>query len=188
MPCLKELQDVAKRLRQVNEKMEEIQQTNPSITKSNTQAPPQLNSTFSNPPQQTALRLKLTIGVKKVTQQATLQPHPPPSTITHPFSCDVCGKGFKYESKFTRHLRVHAGEKPFQCTICHSKFSQKQHMKVHMRTHTGERRFQCAICHKKSAQKQHMKRHMTSIHKKPHTFAVNYAELKLTLKYSIWAL
>ena len=180
----KELQDVAKRLRQVNEKMEENQPTYPSITQSNTQAPPQLDSALNNPPPQAVPRLNPTIGVKKVTQKETVQPHQAPSTTTHLFSCDVCGKGFKHQSSVTRHMRVHTGEKPFQCAVCQRKFSLKHHMKGHMRTHTGEKPFQCAICQRKFSLKHSMQRHM-HVHTGERRFQCAFCQRKFSLKQSM---
>uniref|UniRef100_A0AAG5D190 C2H2-type domain-containing protein n=1 Tax=Anopheles atroparvus TaxID=41427 RepID=A0AAG5D190_ANOAO len=55
------------------------------------------------------------------------------------YSCDFCGKKFRFQSNLLVHRRTHTSELPFKCTSCEFSCAQasklKQHMKmVHSRT------------------------------------------------------
>ncbi|KAL3987845.1 hypothetical protein ACER0C_012163 [Sarotherodon galilaeus] len=69
-------------------------------------------------------------------------------TDEKPYSCNTCGKRFKYVSTLKVHTSIHTGEKPFSCEACGKKFRRKDNMLVHIRTHTGEKPFACNICGK----------------------------------------
>ncbi|KAM3933933.1 gastrula zinc finger protein XlCGF66.1-like isoform 2-T5 [Leptodactylus fuscus] len=65
---------------------------------------------------------------------------PPISTLEFgpkqkPFVCLDCGKRFMYQSAFTRHQRIHTGERPFVCSECGKCFSQNTHLAKHRRNH-----------------------------------------------------
>ncbi|XP_061474941.1 zinc finger protein 184-like isoform X2 [Rhineura floridana] len=59
-----------------------------------------------------------------------------------PLLCFKCGKNFDDKYSFTRHQRVHLGEKPFKCITCGKGFIQMWHLKRHEKTHLKEK------CHK----------------------------------------
>ncbi|MED6284756.1 hypothetical protein CHARACLAT_022213, partial [Characodon lateralis] len=55
-------------------------------------------------------------------------------TFKTSFGCVDCGKQFRHNKSFTRHLHVHAGEKTVLCQTCGETFSQHIHLKRHSPT------------------------------------------------------
>ncbi|XP_015905863.1 B-cell lymphoma/leukemia 11A isoform X2 [Parasteatoda tepidariorum] len=53
------------------------------------------------------------------------------------WSCEFCGKAFRFQSSLTVHRRSHTGEKPYKCLICKHTCSQASKLKRHMKTHQG---------------------------------------------------
>ncbi|XP_068615687.1 zinc finger protein 665-like [Brachionichthys hirsutus] len=64
------------------------------------------------------------------------------------FRCQICHKGFAYNSTFNVHMRTHTDERPFACTTCGKRFRQLPHLQDHERIHSGLRPFCCWICGK----------------------------------------
>ncbi|XP_061919880.1 zinc finger protein 574 [Entelurus aequoreus] len=64
------------------------------------------------------------------------------------FECQICHKGFAYNSTFQVHMRTHTNERPFECATCGKSFRQLPHLQDHERIHSGVRPFCCWICGK----------------------------------------
>ncbi|XP_041861457.1 zinc finger and SCAN domain-containing protein 2-like isoform X2 [Melanotaenia boesemani] len=75
-------------------------------------------------------------------------------------SCKTCGKTFTDKTKFTVHVRFHAGEKSYSCQTCGKCFSKNYEFLRHMRIHTGEKPFSCAACGKCFQKHFNLLRHM----------------------------
>ncbi|XP_029546473.1 zinc finger protein 184-like isoform X2 [Salmo trutta] len=83
-------------------------------------------------------------------------------------TCHICGKCFKCNWDFKRHIKTHTWEKPFRCNDCDKFYRQfghlKRHMrKVHMAFHNREKPYRCHVCGKwfnwASSLKRHMRTH-----------------------------
>lgn len=51
------------------------------------------------------------------------------------WSCEFCGKAFRFQSNLIVHRRSHTGEKPYKCPICRHSCTQASKLKRHMKTH-----------------------------------------------------
>lgn len=47
------------------------------------------------------------------------------------FTCQVCGKSFHSASYLDRHLKSHSAERPFSCTVCGRGYKHKCDLKKH---------------------------------------------------------
>ncbi|XP_075945212.1 uncharacterized protein LOC142947482 [Anarhichas minor] len=86
---------------------------------------------------------------KSFKYKAYMQRHRLIHSDDRPYSCEICGKRFRYRSYMQRHRMIHTDEKPYSCEICGTYFRSSSHLIVHMRTHTGERPYLCKTCGKR---------------------------------------
>uniref|UniRef100_A0A182QPE2 C2H2-type domain-containing protein n=1 Tax=Anopheles farauti TaxID=69004 RepID=A0A182QPE2_9DIPT len=60
------------------------------------------------------------------------------------YSCDFCGKKFRFQSNLLVHRRTHTAELPFKCTSCEFACAQAAKLKQHMKLMHGRRRSSAA--------------------------------------------
>ena len=64
----------------------------------------------------------------------------------HVCVCNVCGREFRDNYNYQRHLKTHTNEKTSKCVVCAKQFSELQKLKYHWFTHTAEKIWQCGGC------------------------------------------
>ncbi|XP_050556667.1 zinc finger protein 37-like isoform X5 [Spodoptera frugiperda] len=63
----------------------------------------------------------------------------------YPFLCNLCYKGFNFESKLQNHMSKHSPSRgPYECKICHMYLPTSYSFSVHSLIHT--RRYECLVC------------------------------------------
>ncbi|KAK9693553.1 Zinc finger, C2H2 type [Popillia japonica] len=77
-----------------------------------------------------------------------------------PLSCEMCGKTFSLPSSLHKHRLIHSSEKIHKCALCGKTFNQSSNLAVHIRTHTGEKPYVCNICGKKCVSNVNLKVHL----------------------------
>ncbi|CAI9536798.1 unnamed protein product [Staurois parvus] len=77
-----------------------------------------------------------------------------------PYACTDCGKSFIQISDYNNHVRSHTGEKPYTCAECGKSFSRSTYLVTHSRTHTKEKPYTCNVCGKSFIQHSHLSLHL----------------------------
>ncbi|XP_030272557.1 zinc finger protein 37-like [Sparus aurata] len=106
------------------------------------------------------------------------------------YSCEACGKAFKYKSRLCMHMKTHTGEMPYSCTTCGQGFSFRSSLMIHMRIHTGEKPFVCKTCGRGFTRRAHMTVHMRRAHtgEKPYVCKIcgmRYFEKSVLTRHSL---
>uniref|UniRef100_A0A3B3VH16 C2H2-type domain-containing protein n=1 Tax=Poecilia latipinna TaxID=48699 RepID=A0A3B3VH16_9TELE len=98
------------------------------------------------------------------------------------FACKICDKIFTLNSKLTKHMRSHSGEKSYShktsrksldldntthtekklssCVICRRSFRNKSNLNNHMKIHRPQKTFSCPTCKKTFTQKSNLTTHL----------------------------
>ena len=82
--------------------------------------------------------------------------------------CTVCLKVIK-KTSYTRHMRIHTGDKPFACELCDYRSNQKSNLRLHIRQmhNTGDEEvpeYVCHICNYRSKQSSNLNSHIRNKH------------------------
>ncbi|XP_076084204.1 uncharacterized protein LOC143054979 [Mytilus galloprovincialis] len=81
------------------------------------------------------------------------------------FVCAVCDKGFTVSRYLQRHMRLHTtSKKLLQCDVCGKGFRFKESLIPHMRIHSGKKDHVCKVCGKGFYDKKDMERHFKRQH------------------------
>ncbi|CAH2250113.1 jg6845 [Pararge aegeria aegeria] len=80
-------------------------------------------------------------------------------------TCEVCGKNFYIMAQYRKHFAFHANERKFGCETCGKRFNSMDILKVHTRSHTDERPFSCSECGKTFRTSGCVSRHRRIVHR-----------------------
>ena len=81
------------------------------------------------------------------------------------YTCETCGKIFKYKYYYDRHLVVHTGDKSHVCPQCGKSFGWRSILLKHMDMHNGVK-YPCPECGKQFSQEGAILTHYRSVHEK----------------------
>ena len=90
-----------------------------------------------------------------------------------PFECQYCNKAFSRQDKCKNHERIHTGEKPYQCTVCSYGTADGGSLRKHMRIHLDERPFKCQLCSYRSRDNSQLTVHLRT-HTNDRPFVCSY--------------
>lgn len=87
-----------------------------------------------------------------------------------PFSCEPCGRFFKFESSLRAHRVCFHGlpgseQQSKSCPECGKSFQTELSLSMHLRTHTQEVHFKCSVCSKLYRSRSSLKKHVALVHR-----------------------
>ena len=100
--------------------------------------------------------------------------------------CKLCGKTFKSNFFFEKHLRWHTEETVYKCSVCNRSFKNEILLLEHNRIHTGERPYECTLCNKNFRTRVTLKSHcMTKSHLSKILYECKVCTRKFNYKQSL---
>ena len=89
-------------------------------------------------------------GMRKAKKKRTQKTKQAETRSATRFRCTHCDYSTNRIDCFTRHCRIHTGEKPFVCSFedCNERFADKSTLNSHIRRHIGDKRHKCSFCSK----------------------------------------
>ncbi|KAK7066936.1 hypothetical protein SK128_026748 [Halocaridina rubra] len=84
----------------------------------------------------------------------------------NPYQCLYCSYKCSTESKLTRHMNKHTGEKLYGCPYCPYRAAQAKTLTFHVRGHTGEKPYSCDLCPYRAVRMDSLKLHIFNRHEK----------------------
>lgn len=103
------------------------------------------------------------------------------------FFCKVCNQGFKYQSRLTTHMEIHAPVATIPCTLCSKMFRTKHHLYPHLKSHLSSRDLsshQCIFCNKKLLNSNNLQLHIRS-HTKEKPFTCKLCDFNFSAASSV---
>ncbi|CAH1642842.1 unnamed protein product [Spodoptera littoralis] len=98
----------------------------------------------------------------------------------YPFLCNLCYKGFNFESKLQNHMNKHSPSRgPYECKICHMYLPTSYSFSVHSLIHT--RRYECLVCGRRMIDKPSIIEH----YRTQHEGLLVISRVKYAVKYLI---
>lgn len=80
------------------------------------------------------------------------------------FTCDLCGKSYRFRSEVVRHRKHHDSIKDWPCRVCGKIYALQSTLKTHLKIHAAQKPFLCALCTAGFMKKALLEKHIGRIH------------------------
>lgn len=118
-----------------------------------TKASLQCNKCSKNMSTQSALEAHM-VAVHEITETTF-------GKISH-YSCETCGKMFRFKAALKKHEYRHVTERPYKCKVCDASYNSESSLNVHVNVHAN--RFKCDMCNKSYGNKKLFQKHIRYKH------------------------